>query len=79
MKLLQPTALAQAAALALGAVFAGSAAAQSNADLLKEIQALKARVAELEGKQKATEAAKPTSAQWGMTPEQVSEFNRIAV
>jgi hypothetical protein len=80
MKLWQPTALAQAAALTLGTVFCGSAAAQSTADLLKELQALKARVAELEAKQKApAEAAKPASAQWGMTPEQSSEFNRIAV
>jgi hypothetical protein len=87
MKLWQPTALAQAAALAVGAAFCGGAAAQSNADLLKEIQALKARVIELEGKQKAAEAAKPatagaaasTTAQWGMTPEQSAEFNRIAV
>lgn len=79
MKLWQPTALAQAAVLALGATLGGGAAAQSNADLLKEIQALKARVAELEGKAKATEAAKPSSPQWGMTPEQTAEFNRIAV
>ena len=79
MKFRQPTALAQAAALALGASFCGFAAAQSNADLLKEIQALKSRVAELEGKQKASDAAKPAGAQWGMTPEQSAEFNRIAV
>jgi hypothetical protein len=80
MKLWQPTALAQAAALALGAAFSSGAAAQSTADLLKELQALKARVAELEAKQKApAEAAKPASAQWGMTPEQTAEFNRIAV
>jgi hypothetical protein len=79
MKLWQPTALAQAAALALGASLSGGVAAQSNADLLKEIQALKSRVAELEGKAKAADAAKPASAQWGMTPEQTAEFNRIAV
>jgi hypothetical protein len=78
MKLWQPTVIAQAAALALGAAFCSGAAAQTNADLLKEIQALKARVAELEGKQKAAET-KPASAQWGMTPEQTAEFNRIAV
>jgi hypothetical protein len=77
MKFRQPTALAQAAALALGAAFCGGAAAQTNADLLKEIQALKARVAELEAK-KAAET-KPANAQWGMTPEQSAEFNRIAV
>ena len=79
MRSRQSTALAQAAALALGAAFSGGAAAQSNADLLKEIQALKARVVELEGKQKAAAEAKPATAQWGMTPEQSAEFNRIAV
>ncbi len=78
MKFWQPTALAQAAVLALGASFAGGAAAQSTADLLKELQELKKRVAELEAKQKAPEA-KPAAGQWGMTPEQAAEFNRIAV
>jgi hypothetical protein len=78
MKFWQPTALAQAAVLALGASFAGSAAAQSTADLLKELQELKKRVAELEAKQKAPDA-KPAAGQWGMTPEQAAEFNRIAV
>jgi len=79
MKVWQPTALAQAAVLALGAAFASGAAAQSTADLIKEIQDLKKRVAELEGKQKAGESAKPAAGQWGMTPEQAAEFNRIAV
>lgn len=78
MKFWQTTALAQAAVLALGASFAGGAAAQSTADLLKELQELKKRVAELEAKQKAPEA-KPAAGQWGMTPEQAAEFNRIAV
>jgi hypothetical protein len=78
MKFWQPTALAQAAVLALGASFAGGAAAQSTADLLKELQELKKRVAELEAKQKAPDA-KPAAGQWGMTPEQAAEFNRIAV
>jgi hypothetical protein len=72
MKPWQPTALA----LSLAAAFSGAAVAQSNADLLKEIQALKARVNELES---AQQKAKPTAPQWGMTPEQASEFNRIAV
>ncbi|MFT3665649.1 DUF3138 family protein [Piscinibacter sp.] len=80
MKVWQPNALAQAVVLALGAGFASGAAAQSNAELLKEIQELKNRVAELEGRQKAAEAApKPAAGQWGMTPEQAAEFNRIAV
>ena len=78
MKFWQPTALAQAAVLALGASFAGGAAAQSTADLLKELQELKKRVAELEAKQKAPDA-KPAAGQWGMTPEQAAEFNRISV
>lgn len=79
MKFWQPTALAQATVIALGASFASGAAAQSAADLIKEIQELKKRVAELEGKQKAAETAKPAAGQWGMTPEQAAEFNRIAV
>ncbi len=79
MKVWQPTALAQAAALVLGVSFASGAAAQSTADLIKEIQELKKRVAELEGKQKSADAAKPAAGQWGMTPEQAAEFNRIAV
>jgi hypothetical protein len=73
MKIWQPTLLA----CALTAAFPLTASAQSNADLLKEIQALKSRVAELEAAQKS--AAKPTSPQWGMTPQQTAEFNRIAV
>lgn len=72
MKPWQPTALAIAAA----AVLAPAARAQTAADVLKELQALKARVAELEKKLEAAEANKP---QWGMTPEQAAEFNRIAV
>jgi Protein of unknown function (DUF3138) len=72
------TTIARAAALAVGATLTGAASAQSAADLLKEIQELKARVAELEGKQ-TRPAAPPAGAQWGMTPEQAAEFNRIAV
>ena len=67
-----------AATLAAFHGVAGGAAAQSTADLLKELQELKKRVAELEAKQKAPEA-KPAAGQWGMTPEQAAEFNRIAV
>lgn len=62
--------------LALAAMAAaGSVQAQSNEELLKELRALKDRVAELEKKLEG----KPEGAQWGMTPEQVREFNRIAV
>ena len=61
-------------------VFALAAAypawAQSSADILKELQALKAKVTELENKLKAQESAKP---QWGMTPEQARELNRVTV
>jgi hypothetical protein len=70
-------------ALALALAFP-PAMAQSNADVLKEIQSLKDRVADLEAKLKAATEAKPPAApasepQWGMTPEQVQEFNRITV
>ncbi len=61
-------------ALALAAAF--PAAAQSNADILKELAALKAKVTELENKLKAQEEKKP---EWGMTPEQTRELNRVTV
>jgi hypothetical protein len=70
MKTIHHTALA----LALAAAF--PALAQSNADVLRELQALKAQVADLEAKLKAQEAAKP---QWGMTPDQARELNRVTV
>jgi len=70
-----------ALALALAAGF--PAQAQSNADILKELQALKDKVAELEVKLKAQEAktapAGGVAAQWGMTPEQARELNRVTV
>lgn len=69
MKFLRPSLLAVALASAFPAM------AQSNADLLKELQSLKGRIADLEQKL----ADKPTQPQWGMTPEQSAEFNRIAV
>jgi hypothetical protein len=70
--------------LAIAAAF--PAAAQSNEELLKELRALRDRVAELE-KKLATPAAAPGAAagagaaasQWGMTPEQARELSRIAV
>ena len=70
MKPIRTTALA----IALAAAY--PAFAQSNADVLKELQALKAKVAELESKLKAQDSAKP---QWGMTPEQARELNRVTV
>jgi Protein of unknown function (DUF3138) len=72
MKFLAPTAVA----LAVAASF--PAHAQSNADLLKELQALKDRVQELEKKLQAAPAAAPAG-QWGMTPEQARELNRVTI
>lgn len=76
--------------LALMSAFAAAPAAmaQSNADLLKELKALKDRVEQLEKQLKEKDAAPaaakpgnelPVDKQWGMTPEQLQEFNRIAV
>ena len=76
MKLWQPTVLA----LALVSAFPSIAVAQSNAELLNELKALRERVGQLEQKLNGTAAtAAPAAAQWGMTPDQVREFNRIAV
>jgi hypothetical protein len=81
MKLSHPTLLTLS--LAVGAAF--PAAAQSNEELLKELRALRDRVGELEKKLEAQQApasqqpAAPKDGQWGMTPEQVRELNRIAV
>ena len=66
--------------LALVAAFPGVALAQSNEELLKELRALKDRVGELEKKLADKPAAAATGEkQWGMTPEQVQDFNRISV
>ena len=70
----QPTALA----LALAACFPSIASAQSNEELLKEIRALRDKVNALEAKQKALEA-KGDSGQWGMTPAQQADLNRVTV
>jgi len=72
MKLFHCTALA----LALAAAY--PAQAQSNAEILQELQALKAKVAALEA-QLAAKPAAPAAGQWGMTPEQAREFNRVSV
>ena len=63
-----------ALALALAAAF--PAAAQGSGELLKELEALKAKVTELENRLKTQEAQKP---QWGMTPDQARELNRVTV
>jgi Protein of unknown function (DUF3138) len=77
MKSFQPSAIAIALALA----FPSLAMAQSNAELLKELQSLKDRVNQLESALKAKDAAKPADAekQWGMTPAQVQDFNRVSL
>jgi hypothetical protein len=77
MKLIPFTALALALAMAY------PAQAQSNAEILQELQALKNKVSELEAKLKAQESravpAPAGAAQWGMTPEQSKELNRVGV
>ena len=74
MNALRPTLLA----LALTAAF--PALAQTNAEVLNELRALRDRVADLEKKLQAAEAkAPPAAAQWGMTPEQAKELNRVTV
>jgi hypothetical protein len=70
-------------ALALAAAF--PVAAQSNAEILNELKALKERVVDLEKQLKETQAkaaavpVAPPGAQWGMTPEQAAELNRLTV
>lgn len=82
MKILAPTAIALAAAASFPAL------AQSNAELLKELQALKDRMQQLEQQLKTATpaAAQPgqarqagPAAQWGMTPDQVRELNRVTI
>ncbi|MDP2007229.1 MAG: DUF3138 family protein [Rubrivivax sp.] len=73
MKSFAPT----ACALALAAAF--PALAQSNEELLKELRALRERVQQLEQKLQALPPALPAAGQWGMTPEQARELNRLAV
>ena len=68
--------------LALALTCAFPAFAQSNAEVLNELRALRDRVAELEKKLQAAEARTPAAgaaSQWGMTPEQARELNRVTV
>lgn len=65
-----------AVALALLSLAPQWAAAQSNADILQELNALKARIAELENKLRQAEQA---PAGRGLTPEQQAEMNRVTV
>jgi len=74
MKNWQPTALA----LALAAGIPALASAQSNEELLKELRELKDRVTQLESALKAKDAA-GEGKQWGMTPQQVQDFNRVSI
>jgi len=64
--------------LALATAASLPAAAQSNAELLEAVKKLTDRVNQLESQLKQTQAqqAKP---QWGMTPEQAAELNRVTV
>ncbi len=71
---------------AIAAAFPSAVLAQSNAEVLTELRALRAKVTELEqklGAAQAAQAAKPAGAaagaQWGMTPEQADDFNRISL
>lgn len=70
--------------LALATAIAFPAAAQSNAELLEAVKKLTERVVNLEQQLKEAQtkpaaAAKPGTAQWGMTPEQAAELNRLTV
>lgn len=74
MRLVAPALLVTALASAF------PAAAQGNEELLKELRALRDRVTELERKlQSAPPVAAPAPGQWGMTPEQVRELNRVTI
>jgi hypothetical protein len=65
--------------LALAMACAFPVQAQSNAEVLNELRALRDRVTELESKLKAAEAKTPAAGQWGMTPEQARELSRVTV
>jgi hypothetical protein len=80
MKFAAPAAIAT---LATALATALPATAQSNDELLKELRALRDRVAELEKRVQSTTPAVPAPApapgQWGMTPEQARELNRVTI
>lgn len=67
--------------LALASAAAFPVAAQSNAEVLNELKALRERVGQLEQQLKESQAkpATPGTPQWGMTPEQAAELNRLTV
>ena len=69
-------------ALAMMAAFAAVPSfAQTNQELLNELKALRAKVDELEKKLQGVPAAPADGSQpqWGMTPEQAAEFNKLVV
>jgi hypothetical protein len=77
--------LPKVALLSMALAMAFPVVAQSNAEMMKKFEALQQRVDQLEKElkeAKAKAAAIPTpppGAQWGMTPEQVAEMNRLTV
>lgn len=78
-----PRTLVALAVLASTALAAPAALAQGHAQVLEELRQLRERVTQLEAQLKAQEAASrpaaPQPGQWGMTPEQARELNRLAV
>ncbi len=78
MKHLAPLAMT---AVGISMLAAFPASAQSNEELLKELRALRDRVNQLEQRlqQQAAPAPTPAPGQWGMTPEQARELNRVSV
>ena len=68
-----------AIALALAAAAPQLAMAQSNDALMKELKALKDRVTQLEDALKAKDKPADADKQWGMTPQQLQDFNRVNV
>jgi hypothetical protein len=82
MKTPQPPAIRLALAAALLLAFgAPPVLAQTNAELLNEIKALRARIDELEKKVQKVPAppADGSTPQWGMTPEQLADYNKLVV
>ncbi|MGL4807246.1 MAG: DUF3138 family protein, partial [Giesbergeria sp.] len=67
--------------LALALAAALPAAAQSNAEVLNELKTLRDRVNQLERQLKDSQAkpGAPGTPQWGMTPAQAAELNRLTV
>ncbi len=66
-------------ALALFAAFPAAQAQATNQQILDELRALRERVNQLETQLKAEQAKPAPKAEWGMTPEQAAEFNRVAI